>query len=275
MILAKKKISVRLLTMLAPYPDKKRPTLSQIAMWLKFMFKDHGLIRIFWDNFEKVAPGCYRGNQPGPWRLKKYANMGIRTIINLRGERSPAYNLFEKPLCEELGLSLIDMPFHARQAVTRKRFLMILEVLKSVEGPFLLHCKSGADRSGLVAALYLTVVQGEPIAIARKQLSWRYAHISFSKAGVQDYVLRVFEERQLFGFISFEDWIRAEYNPKVLQTGWDSRLDAKETARNLQLSGVNSHNSTFHAAAPGDLQPPCHEAAIGPRLVEHHRGRME
>ena len=50
----------------------------------------------------------------------------------------------------------------------------------------ILHCKSGADRAGFVAALYLIVHEGRSVDEALRQLSARYGHFRFSKTGILD-----------------------------------------------------------------------------------------
>lgn len=58
----------------------------------------------------------------------------------------------------------------------------------AIDGPFLMHCKSGSDRAGLASALYL-LDQGRPVAEARKMMSLRYLHLANSDAGILDVML--------------------------------------------------------------------------------------
>ncbi len=46
---------------------------------------DHAYLRKFWHNFEEIAPGVYRANQPDAQRLAYYKSLGIRAILSLRG----------------------------------------------------------------------------------------------------------------------------------------------------------------------------------------------
>jgi len=53
------------------------------------------------------------------------------------------------------------------------RFRMVSNLFGTLEYPILMHCKSGADRVGLMSALYLHTRHGVPISEARRQLSLR------------------------------------------------------------------------------------------------------
>lgn len=184
--------------------------------WRHYLWLDHGILRTFWHNFEEVAEGVYRSNHPDHKRFKAYADMGIKAVLNLRGEAQQPHYLFEVESCAKLGLDLITVHMSARQAPERKKLRQLLRVFKTIERPFLIHCKSGADRTGLVAALYLMVHEGQSVEEARKQLSFRYLHIRRSSTGILDHFLDVYAARNAQSPISIEDWIRHEYRREKL-----------------------------------------------------------
>jgi protein tyrosine phosphatase (PTP) superfamily phosphohydrolase (DUF442 family) len=200
---------------------------------LHYNLFDHAFLRVLWTNFFQIAPDVYRSNQPTHRRFKRYAAMGIRTVVNLRGEDRFAHYLFERESCAALGLTLVDAKLWAREAAPRNRIVKVIDALRAAERPMMFHCKSGADRAGFVAALYLLVFEDAPIADAKKQLGIKYMHLDFTKTGVQDYVLRVYEARQTLGAIGFEDWIRTEYRSKVIQPSWDARRPESDCAREM------------------------------------------
>ncbi|MGB2462945.1 MAG: protein tyrosine phosphatase, partial [Candidatus Puniceispirillaceae bacterium] len=51
--------------------------------WTELILKDHGFLRLYWHNEHEIAPDMWRCNQPSPSRIRKAADRGIRTIINL------------------------------------------------------------------------------------------------------------------------------------------------------------------------------------------------
>ncbi|MBV2358586.1 tyrosine-protein phosphatase [Thalassococcus sp. CAU 1522] len=200
---------------------------------LHYHIFDHAFLRVFWTNFWPVAPGVWRSNQPTHRRFEKYAAMGIKTVINLRGEDKRAHYLFEKESCDALGLTLVNAKLWAREAAPRRRIEAVIDALRAAERPMMFHCKSGADRAGFVAAMYQMIFEGVSVDEARKQLGLKYIHLDFTKTGVQDYVLDVYEARLVKGDIGFEDWIRTEYRASEIQEGWDKRRPALETAEAL------------------------------------------
>jgi undecaprenyl-diphosphatase len=62
----------------------------------------------------------------------------------------------------------------------------LLELFAMAPRPVLLHCQAGADRSGLAAALWKTMIDGAPASEARRQLSLRYGHVPVGPTTVLD-----------------------------------------------------------------------------------------
>ncbi|SPF81912.1 hypothetical protein PRI8871_03738 [Pseudoprimorskyibacter insulae] len=185
---------------------------------------DHAFLRVPWTNFYQIAPGVYRSNQPTHARFEKYAAMGIKTVINLRGEDVWAHYLFEKESVEGLGMTLVNAKLYARSAAAPEFIIGVVDALKAAEKPLMFHCKSGADRAGFVAAMYLLVFERASVDEARRQLSLKYIHLKSTKTGVQDYILDVYDARNQRDPISFEDWLRNEYDHVAIQEGFNKRL---------------------------------------------------
>ena len=192
------------------------------AKW-HFNIIDHGILRTFWTNLFEIAPGVWRSNQPSQNRLKQYKSMGIKTVLNLRGvtERSPY--LFEEEACRDLGMTMVNHRLSARSLVRGKELLSLLDTFETIEKPFVMHCKSGADRAGLASALYLLHIEGASISEARKQLSFKYIHIRASKTGVLDHILDAYEADTKTDPMPIRDWIEKCYHPKRLQAAFNSK----------------------------------------------------
>ena len=201
---------------------------------LHYNLFDHAFLRSFWTNFFEIAPGVYRSNQPTHRRFVKYARLGIRTVVNLRGEEKYSHYLFEKETLEGLGIDLVNAKLWARTAASRDRIIDVIDALRAAEKPVLFHCKSGADRAGFVAAMYLMIFEDQPVEVARLQLGLKYIHLDFTKTGVQDYILDVYAARLELGEIGFEEWIRREYASKPIQLGFDGRKPPLDVARELR-----------------------------------------
>jgi protein tyrosine/serine phosphatase len=213
--------------------DISTPALRRQAKWHFHLF-DHAWLRILWTNFDEVAPGVYRSNQPDHARLSRLRDMGIRTIVNLRGTPRQSHYLFEAESCAALGLTMVNLHLNARRAAPRSELLALIDTFRTAEKPLLVHCKSGADRAGLAAAIYLLAIEGRSIAEARRQLGPAYIHLRWSKTGICDHLLDAYEARSEQSPIGFEDWIATEYDPRALEAGF-----AAKRARRLAWIGRN------------------------------------
>jgi len=187
---------------------------ARALSWLHFQLFDHAFLRIPWTNFDTVADGVYRSNHPGPGRLKRYKRMGIRSVLNLRGQNAESPWLFEEEACRKLGLNLYVAKIYARKPATRREMIRLIDTMRVIEKPFVMHCKSGADRAGLAAVLYAHIIDGQPLDQARKHLHWRYIHLKSTKTGIVDHILDVYEARNAREAIPLEDWLRTEYNTR-------------------------------------------------------------
>ena len=176
------------------------------ARW-DYVWKDHAFLRRWFSNAHWLGPDLVRTNQPSPRQLAGWKARGIRTVINLRGARDEAYYALEKDACERLGLTLIDAPLDSRDPPQKDRVHRARELFRTIEYPVLIHCKSGADRAGMMAVFYRHFHLGEPISVAIEQLSKKY--------------LREVEPTG----VSFIDWIDSDaYDPKAIRAefkaGW-------------------------------------------------------
>jgi protein tyrosine/serine phosphatase len=195
--------------------DISTPEMRRRARW-DFMFFDHGFLRKLWTNFHEVAPGVYRSNQPDTSRYPKLAEMGIKTILNLRGISPHSHYLFAVEGTEANGMKMHSFGMQARKPVPRNELLKLIEAFRTLPKPFLMHCKSGADRAGMASALYRTVIIGDTPEQALKHLSLRYVHLKNSKTGVCDHFFEVYSARNAREAISMEDWITTEYDADAL-----------------------------------------------------------
>lgn len=202
--------------------DISTPRGRRQAFW-HFHISDHGALRVLWSNLFQIAPGVWRSNQPSAGRLGRYRRMGIRTVLNLRGRDRYSYYLFEREAAERLGIEIIDIKIYARSLVPAATLLELLDIFDRIERPFVMHCKSGADRAGLASALWLLHVEGRPVAEAQRQLHWRYAHLSSTRTGILDHLLRAYATDCAADPMPVRDWIATRYDPVALTASFESR----------------------------------------------------
>src|SRR5580698_10299878 len=78
-------------------------------------------------NFHQVDANVYRGAQPTPEGLKTLADMGIKTIVDLRHGKEHSDN--EQQTVEKLGMRYINVPMEGLNAPTNQQISDLLAVL--------------------------------------------------------------------------------------------------------------------------------------------------
>lgn len=198
------------------------------AYW-DFIWGDHAFLRLGFSNAHWVGPDMIRTNHPWPFQLAWWKKRGLKTVINLRGGPHSAHYQLEKDAVDRLGMDWVDAPMGSREVPSRERVLHAKEIFETIEYPALMHCKSGADRAGIMAVLYRHFHLGEPIRDAVRELGLRTLHVRQGKTGVLDYVFeRYLTEVEPKG-ISFLDWVMSDaYDPAAIkadfQAGWWATL---------------------------------------------------
>jgi len=162
----------------------------------------------------------------------------LRSVLNLRGWDVYAHYQYEERICQKLGMRLENIKLNARNAPQSAAINAVVDCLGKMEKPLLFHCKSGADRAGLVSAIYLMVYEGVSVQEAMKQLSFRHVHLDFTATGVLDYFLWTFEERLNHGNIAFLDWVNSEYDPATLQEAFEKRRPLAETLESMRQANL-------------------------------------
>ena len=88
------------------------------------------------------------------------------------------------------------------------------KLFQTMDYPVLMHCKSGADRAGFFAALYLHLHEGRPVSEAMGQLSLRYGHVKAAKTGMLDRFLeRYAADTGGTDPANFLPWVEEVYDP--------------------------------------------------------------
>jgi protein tyrosine/serine phosphatase len=199
------------------------------ASWADMLLIDHGIFRLAYLNKHPLSDVAWRSAQPAPHHIAAAARAGIRTIVNLRGERQCGSYWLERDACAKHGIQLVNYQVRSRAAPSKEELWGAKHMLDRVEYPILMHCKSGSDRAGLMSVLYKHLKLGVPVAEAKRELSLRYGHIRQSDTGILD----AFFERYLADTaahpMAFFDWVDQVYDPcelkaKFVAKGWANRI---------------------------------------------------
>ena len=122
----------------------------------------------------------------------------------------------DRDAAARLGLDFYDMAMESRGAPHKDRILRLAEILATMRGPALIHCKSGADRAGLAAGLFV-LIEGGTVEEALKQLSWRFGHIKQAKTGILDAFFLTYQRDGEARGKKFLDWVREDYSEQDLR----------------------------------------------------------
>lgn len=137
-------------------------------------------------NFHEVKAGeLYRSAQPDAADLEDYVRRyGIKTVINLRGIK-PGKGWYDTEVTtsKALGINHIDFPMSDRRELPVDRSMALIRLMRDAPKPILIHCKSGADRTGLASVIYLQQLGGVGEERAEWQLSPLYGHIGIPVIG--------------------------------------------------------------------------------------------
>lgn len=187
--------------------------------WRELMISDHGFLRKVYNNTHEIAPEkMWRTYQPSPADLKNWRAKGVRTVINLRGDKPSGFYFLEEEACEKLGLDLVCFRVFSRDAPSPEILHGAKELFETIKYPAIMHCKSGADRAGLMATLYLFFHEGMPLDKALEQLSFKYGHVRQGKTGVIDYAFNLYmtyakqHGKSLASAEDFLEWVDRDYD---------------------------------------------------------------
>lgn len=146
---------------------------------------------IYDGNFHAVEEHVlYRSAQPDKAELLSFARQyGLKSVLNLRGAHAGTrWYDEEMTAAHDLGLTHYDYALSAKRFVTSGQIAELLDIIRAAPKPLLIHCQSGADRAGLVAALFRYALGGASAAQADRQLSLVYGHFPYltSRSGAMD-----------------------------------------------------------------------------------------
>ncbi len=172
-------------------------------------------------NRHTVIPGrVYRSSQPGHDDLvRTIGRYGIRTIINLRGF-SPEYDWYkdEARATADRGINQEDITFSANRLPPPAELRRLIEVLDRTAYPILIHCKQGADRTGLVSAMTLLLYTDATLARAKQELWPVRGHFRFGRTAAMDdffdrYEAWLAERSESHTRDRFREWATKHYSP--------------------------------------------------------------
>ena len=102
-------------------------------------------------NFGRVNERYYRGSQPTKPQLAALKTMGVKTVIDLRGDFIPE----ERQWASEVGVNYFNLPLKPNKPATKEQTEYFLRLVNDPANvPVYVHCKGGRHRTGALTAVY-------------------------------------------------------------------------------------------------------------------------
>jgi hypothetical protein len=212
------------------------------------------LSRPWWgSNLGVVDPGrVVRAAQPTGGLRQLIAEYHLASILNLRGG-SPRdwWYAAEVKAAEDQGLAFFDLPLSPTRRPGRRELLQLIDTLAACRYPLLIHCKAGADRTGLASAIYLMMQRAEPPRQALRAFTIYHSHVPLFGTEhlhepLEEYA-RWLESNSLgHSPERFRDWVRDEYrsadpcvDPPPLPSGPRKRRENPLVSEATRLAGAD------------------------------------
>lgn len=121
-------------------------------------------------NVGKIDEHLYRGGQPRDGSLTHLRELGITTIVDLRGENSSLRER-ERREAEALGIRFISIPVGGFSQPARDQISSFLSLfVGQFPETVFVHCRLGEDRTGVFIAAYRIIVDNWTVDEAIKEM---------------------------------------------------------------------------------------------------------
>src|SRR5215467_9724174 len=121
-------------------------------------------------NAGKINEVLYRGAQPHAESFQQLKELGITTIVDLRGEGRDQIE-WERKKAEALGLRFVHIPVSGWSPPKDEQVAQFLSLFHSnPQEKVFVHCRFGDDRTGVFVAAYRMAVEKWPAEDAMKEM---------------------------------------------------------------------------------------------------------
>lgn len=243
-------------------------------------------------NLHEVVPGqVYRSAQPSPAFLQHMAaEKGIRSVLKFNRTKESDWSRAESDKAERLGLDFHFLPMGVAELPSRQDLLAMIEVVRDARRPLLIHCKTGADRSGVASVLADMAAGGTFVEARQRQIGLKFLHTGHIGPDIED-VFDVYIQDQARrgmptgGFDEFSAWARQHYWPDYYRAhiepmepvvrghpGERRRLAVRVTnAAQVPWESPRGRDFFLQLQSPGTREPyypePLGNAPLGKRLA--------
>ncbi len=133
--------------------DVRYFSLFLVIAFANFVYAQKAIENKDLPNFKKINENLYRGGQPTSEGFRQLKQIGVKTIIDLRGADKRAKT--EENKTENVGLEFINLSLNNWFRPKDSQIENILAAINKPENqPVFVHCQRGADRTGTIIAVY-------------------------------------------------------------------------------------------------------------------------
>lgn len=124
------------------------------------------------NNYAVIDKYVSRSAQPQKEDFTWLKKQGVTDIINFRTMRAPDINFDEKEEVEKIGIRYHNIPSITTEPKKENidKFLNLIEKIKANGGKAHIHCKAGADRTGMYTFIY-KMINGLG-SLSKNQAEW-------------------------------------------------------------------------------------------------------
>jgi tyrosine-protein phosphatase SIW14 len=160
-------------------------------------------------NFGRVTDSLYRGAQPTSDGFKSLHAMGVGIVVDFREDRTEIGT--EKREVESLGMKSVDIPWSANREPSSAQIVEFLDLVRAnPDTKIFVHCRRGADRTGVMVAAYRIAVEHKSVADAVSEMH-RYHYDWLFRSQLKRYI------ESLPGLLQ-NDPLFANYRPQPSST---------------------------------------------------------
>jgi protein tyrosine phosphatase (PTP) superfamily phosphohydrolase (DUF442 family) len=176
---------------------------------------------VFSSNLHAVVEGeIYRSAQPSGARLDEWIHtLGLRSVVNLRGEKSHDDRRWlreEIETAERAGIEHVSIRMSAADVPPAQTLRTLVRTLDTAPRPLLLHCKAGAERSALAAAVAVLLETGD-LTAARAEFALDKGFVAWINPRLprvlDDYAAWLAGRGETSTPDRFRAWVESEYAP--------------------------------------------------------------